>query len=248
MWFLAPSWTCSPFTLECLLPLFLLGTSLSYLQDPSVSPDSSWSPPYTTLLLVLSPLPCGCLQDSVSHWMLTSYGKRLFPLLHGLLGPTPLLAHSGAWWAIGWQGMEKAYCVRVSTTLGVSAIKSCTQLDTIKQCSLNFSNVLMNHLGSYLNAGFDLERGPRVCISNELPHFTLWVTKWQKITQVPNGEISGDISPRWFLEINDRDESWQWCPWPEYRPWLRKSLIIFRVLQLKNNSRKGYLLGKECSK
>lgn len=69
--------------------------------------------------------------------------------------------------------MEKAYCVRVSTTLGVSAIKSCTQLDTIKQCSLNFSNVLMNHLGSYLNAGFDLERGPRVCISNELPHFTL---------------------------------------------------------------------------
>lgn len=72
--------------------------------------------------------------------------------------------------------MEKAYYVRVSTTLGVSAIKSCIQLDTIQQCSLNFSIVLMSHLGSYLNAGFDsvdLERGPRVCISNELPHFTL---------------------------------------------------------------------------
>lgn len=72
--------------------------------------------------------------------------------------------------------MEKAYYVRVSTTLGVSAIKSCIQVDTIQQCSLNFSIVLVSHLGSYLNAGLDsvdLERGPRVCISNELPHFTL---------------------------------------------------------------------------
>lgn len=72
--------------------------------------------------------------------------------------------------------MEKHCYVRVRTTPGVSAVKCWVPLDTEQQCFLNVSNVLMNHLGSCSNAGFDsvdLERGLTVCISNEPPQFTL---------------------------------------------------------------------------
>lgn len=48
----------------------------------------------------------------------------------------------------------------------------------MQQCFLNFNNVLMTHLGSCSNIGSDSvdlnpERGPSVCIANELAQFTL---------------------------------------------------------------------------
>lgn len=57
-----------------------------------------------------------------------------------------------------------------------------------KQCFSKFNNVHRNHPGSCPNAGstsVDLERGPKACISNEVPQSTLGVTRPQKIVQVP---------------------------------------------------------------
>lgn len=115
-WFLAPSWTRYLFSLECLPLLSFLGTSLSYIQDPGASLDSTLEPfihiSFTGTFLhcpmvvyrLVSPIGCwsprekGCFLSFIDSWAPT---QILGMVVHWMTRPGKQLwkgeCHTGNW-------------------------------------------------------------------------------------------------------------------------------------------------------
>lgn len=200
-WFLAPSWTRYLFSLECLPLLSFLGTSLSYIQDPGASLDSTLEPfihiSFTGTFLhcpmvvyrLVSPTGCwsprkkGCFLSFIDSW-----------------APTQILGHGSPLddeaWKTAMEGRVPHWELMLSS-FGYNRIPYSVLLK-LQWCARE-SECSNTHSDSV-----DLERGLKVCISNQFPWSILCMSGLQKITPVPKKDDQSSV-----VLGNNKDEFWQ---------------------------------------